>query len=173
VFYSRCIQRSRYICLKIYFVSFQSMLFIQILSLVNTIPCITNMDDSILIFVGHSICDSSITFTPTTPAVSTITAPVDSRCGDPFESACHQASDGVQNCQFSFSGTASSSIEAKINCLCQSTLLSEAFTCEYVGNVTCSDKPVATSSLYGYGLCSNFPAFFQSMLTEVSRSLPK
>jgi hypothetical protein len=115
--------------------------------------------------IWHSICDTAISFKPTTPVISTITEPLDPRCGDPLETACGLASDALDDCQLSYSAPGQASLQ--LSCYCQQSVLAEAFTCEYIGNLTCYNDQVNTQLLYGNGLCSNFPAFFSSMLTQV------
>jgi hypothetical protein len=122
----------------------------------------------------HNICDTATSLTPTTSAISSITIPADPRCGSILSTACISASLGVDGCENFASGLglAPSSIAS---CACKEPLLEEAFTCLYVGNVTCLTTQIATSCLYGYNLCPAFSQFLSSMISKVrspTRSSP-
>src|SRR6202000_2527521 len=107
---------------------------------------------------------------PTPPVVSTITVPFYPRCATPLVSACGVASDAVDDCLLSYSAAGQASL--KTSCYCQQSIIAEAFTCIYVGNVTCDNNgQVNTQSLWGYGSCSNFPSLFSSLVAQVSKLL--
>jgi hypothetical protein len=109
-----------------------------------------------------SFCTPEITYSLTTPAVVFITVPFDPRCGALGETACNLASQGLVSCESLNNEPMSLSA-----CICQESLLENAFTCEYVGAVTCQQSQFDTTNLLGAGVCSTFPQFFSSMTSKV------
>jgi len=110
--------------------------------------------------VWHSHCDTAISFTPTTPPISSITVPYDTRCNSPLFDACATGIQMISSCGDSYTGA------VRTSCFCQEPLLSAAFTCDYIANSTCYHLPITSSNIWGSGFCSNFDSFFSSMLTQ-------
>ena len=106
--------------------------------------------------VWHSECDPIINYTPTTPVISSITASynvnycltVDQNC----ESLTQQR--GICTNEYDQSSAAAS----LTSCLCQPPLLTLAYDCSILGNVSCIQVPAALSNMAEYGHCSNLNA---------------
>jgi hypothetical protein len=87
---------------------------------------------------------------------------LDPRCVTLGATACDLATQGLSSCQSFIIEPMSYSA-----CICQESLLENAFTCEYVGAVTCQQSQIDTANLVGAGVCSTFPQFFSSMTSKV------
>ena len=96
----------------------------------------------------HSECDGSKYFVPTTPVISSLTATYAGGgiCSS-IDSVCGIGGSLTRDCKQSYTASSLSS------CLCQSSLLSAASVCEYVGNQTCRLKPATLSSVDLFILC--------------------
>jgi hypothetical protein len=101
----------------------------------------------------HSVCDKKISFTPTTPPVSSITAPYTVQYCNTVFSSCASGAFEQSQCQ-----TMHSSANDRISCLCQPKILSLAYTCEFLGNATCLQTSAALSNIPGYSYCPGFQA---------------
>jgi hypothetical protein len=101
----------------------------------------------------HSICDGRIPFSPTTPAVSSITASfIPSNCLA-AEAACASAAAGNSACSVSYAGK--SQTESFSSCLCQPSILSQEYTCAFLGNMSCQQTSAALSNMAEYSFYSN------------------
>ncbi|KAF2098859.1 hypothetical protein NA57DRAFT_56497 [Rhizodiscina lignyota] len=99
----------------------------------------------------HSACDKKITFTPTTPSVSSITASYNVQYCTTMFAACASASIANQACESSFTIPSE-----RVSCFCQAPLLANEYTCAYLGNVSCIQTEAALSRIPGYSICPNF-----------------
>ena len=101
----------------------------------------------------HSLCDTYVTFSPTTKALSSVTQSIDGDfCNFDVHSACKSAQLLLSSC------THSSIITDELrfsSCLCAPQLLSLDYTCEVFGNSSCFYTDATLSSLILYS-CSNF-----------------
>jgi hypothetical protein len=97
----------------------------------------------------HSACDDVITFSPTTPALSSITVPYDPKFCNTVLSSCARASISAAGCDGSYTGQQYSS------CICQPPLFSLQYTCEFLGNTSCLLTTAALTGMAAYGLCPN------------------
>ena len=107
-----------------------------------------NDDPEYVLQNWHSECDGFDNFHPTTPVISSLTAtyapaPV---CSS-IDSVCTIGGSITRACKQSYTASALTS------CLCQSSLLSAASVCEYVGNKTCELVPATLSSIDLFILC--------------------
>jgi len=120
----------------------------------------------------HSGCDNFITFTPTTPALTSLVSSVAplAVCSN-IESICREAGSIASSCEPSYSDVAQSS--QFTSCLCQTSLLSAASVCEFDGNITCREETAALSNIALWQLCpSQAASFAQSNAQQTSESLP-
>jgi len=119
--------------------------------------CVGNSDPDPSIQTGidqwHSICDGRISFTPTTPPISSVTAPYDDKYCLTAESACASVADANSACSISYAGKSQSKIYS--SCLCQPSILSLEYTCAFLGNISCQQTSAALSNLPDYRFCSN------------------
>ncbi|KAN0110870.1 hypothetical protein V8E51_007257 [Hyaloscypha variabilis] len=99
----------------------------------------------------HSGCDKFITFSPTTPVLSTPTFTIGNPACSAIESICTFGGSITRACKESF--TASIQIASLSSCLCQSSLLSAASVCEYDGNITCNNFPATLADIDLWILC--------------------
>lgn len=99
-----------------------------------------------------SLCRSYVTFSPTTPSAKPYTAYPEQLCVD-VDKACQTARNILRDCLPYVSDTDTSRLSS---CECQPRLLRQAYTCQYIGNVSCLATEAATTNAYGYGTCDNF-----------------
>jgi hypothetical protein len=99
----------------------------------------------------HSGCDEFITFTPTTPVLSTPTFTIGNPTCSIIASVCTFAGSITRACKETY--TASSQIASLSSCICQPSLLSSASVCEYDGNITCNNFPATLASIDLWNLC--------------------
>ena len=97
----------------------------------------------------HSLC-SSITFTPTTPVISTVSLDGDEFCATAIDRACRTAAASSDQCSRSATNLAGFS-----SCVCQPSVILYDYSCEYIGNTTCLGVPATLSEMYLYD-CPNF-----------------
>ena len=113
------------------------------------------------ISVWHSICDPLITFTPTTAPISTIVRTWDPDVCTTAHSACDKQNALISSCSDHSKGT------AFFPCVCQPSILSLQYTCEFIGNVSCLLTSAATTNMAAYHFCSNLPAVLGSAPASV------
>ena len=117
--------------------------------------------------IWHSACNSHLSFTPTTPPVSTLSTTYDANyCAVTVKSACNAAEMSQANCNAQYTGTAFSS------CFCQPEILSQQYTCLYLGNVSCILTDAALTSIPAYSYCQNAPSVLDSLTGNVSSLFP-
>ena len=108
----------------------------------------TDDDPAYVLQNWHSECDGFNNFHPTTPALSSLTATyAGGAVCTSIESVCAIGGSITRACKQSYTASALTS------CLCQSSLLSAASVCEYVGNKTCDLVPATLSSVDLFILC--------------------
>ena len=96
----------------------------------------------------HSECDGFNNFHPTTPVISSLgTTYAGGGICSSIDSVCTIGGSITRACKQSYTASALTS------CLCQSSLLSAASVCEYVGNITCEIRPATLSSVDLFILC--------------------
>lgn len=101
----------------------------------------------------HSICDSRLTFSLTTPLVSNIITSFQKDFCNTAASACDSGLLSQSECSETYAGHGSTS--AFSSCLCEPKLLSLAYTCNVLGNVSCLITPGAVTNMAQYKLCTN------------------
>jgi hypothetical protein len=129
-----------------------------------------DMNDNVMatgLSLWHSVCDNRITFSPSTPAVSTLSTTNDPNFCTTAYSACQSHLNSQGECSLS---------DPKLGpefstCFCQPELLSLAYTCVYMGNLTCQGEPAALTNIPGYNFCRNAPSVLVSagVTTHVSQ----
>jgi len=114
----------------------------------------------------HSACDGEITFSPTTPVVTSLTATYNEDFCRAAGSACASEADLVTQCSLSYIGAQFSS------CYCQPELLSLQYSCDYQLNTSCFGEPAALTNIPAYNFCDNAASVLGSAgpAKSVSRS---
>jgi hypothetical protein len=102
------------------------------------------------LFSWSQDCIGYITYSPTTPVLTTLATDIPAFCGTQVEAACNEAEEILGACETITNSAKFSS------CLCQPQFLSQDYTCEYLGNVTCLSTTAAFTNLIGSSACSNF-----------------
>lgn len=119
--------------------------------------CLGNNDfdgeEQELLSIWNSACDNVVTFTPTTPALSTLTATYDDQYCTTAYSACEAAAADQQACSASYLGK---DVQKFSSCFCAPPILSEGYTCGFLGNVSCRQVPATLTNLPEYPFCDNF-----------------
>lgn len=101
----------------------------------------------------HNLCDSVVTFQPTTPPISSISTQMDTAlCFDTVLPICQSVTILLSQCTRGLS----SDFSSVSSCLCQPLVLSYAYTCEFLGNTSCNSLSATLSEVWGYSLCNNF-----------------
>jgi hypothetical protein len=116
----------------------------------------------------HSACDGEITFSPTTPVVTSLTATYNQDFCNTAGSACASGLDLTSQCSLSYT-----SLGAQFSsCICQPELLSLQYTCLYQVNTSCFGEPATLTNLPAYKLCDNAASVLGSAgpMNSVSRS---
>ena len=99
----------------------------------------------------HSACDKEITFSPTTPVVTSLTATYNQDFCNAAGSACASGLDLTSQCSLSYT-----SLGAQFSsCICQPELLSLQYTCLYQLNASCLGEPAALTNIPAYNFCDN------------------
>ncbi|KAJ9157583.1 hypothetical protein NKR23_g335 [Pleurostoma richardsiae] len=117
----------------------------------------STFDEQILSW--HSLCDTYVTFSPTTASSSDYTAYPEDFCMQDVRLACASAESLIDEC---LTYVTDSDTARFSSCTCRPELLRQDYTCEYIGNATCLGTPAVLSSLYGYSGCTNFAAVVSS-----------
>ena len=101
----------------------------------------------------HKLCDSVVTFQPTTPLISSISTQMDTAlCVGTVLPICKSVSILFGQCTRGLI----SDFTSISSCLCQPLVLSYAYTCEFLGNTSCNSLPATLSEVWGYSVCDNF-----------------
>jgi hypothetical protein len=124
--------------------------------------------DGYILSVWHSICDNSISFTPTTLPLSTITALYnEDYCTTAF-SSCASVSYELGQCQLSY-GSVGSTV---LSCLCQPKILSLEYTCDFLGNISCQQISAALTNMVAYPYCTNLLSVLGPAAASALTTLP-
>ena len=109
-----------------------------------------SMDDDFTddYYSWSSWCDPVVNYTPTTPVLSSITAPYD-------VSYCLTASSACYSMTASRSGCTQSDMASASSCLCAPAVLSLEYTCSVLGNVSCVQVPAHLDQMSGWSYCTN------------------
>jgi hypothetical protein len=105
----------------------------------------------------HAFCDTVVTFSPTTPVVSLASGLYDEKfCLTEIYGACASARNELKQCS-----------EIKENrllsaCMCDPQLIRQAYSCEYIGNISCLATPAALSNMVLSSGCPDFAAVVAS-----------
>jgi hypothetical protein len=101
----------------------------------------------------HNLCDSVVTFQPTTPPISSISTQLDTAfCFDTVYPICNSVTILLNQCTRNIT----SDFTSASSCLCQPLVLSYAYTCGFLGNTSCISVPATLSEVFGYSVCDNF-----------------
>jgi hypothetical protein len=101
----------------------------------------------------NSACDDKITFSPTTPVLSSLTATYDEQYCTSAASACQDGEAGLQACSISYLGK---DVQKYSSCYCAPSLLSAEYTCGFLGNTSCEQIPATLTNMVQYKYCDNF-----------------
>jgi hypothetical protein len=101
----------------------------------------------------NSACDAQITFSPTTPVLSTVTATYDDQYCTTAAAACDRDKTALEACSISYLGQDATKYSS---CFCAPPVLSDAYTCGFLGNVSCRQVPATLTNLVEYTYCDNF-----------------
>lgn len=102
----------------------------------------------------HSVCDTYINFTPTTPVLSSLTATRNNNfCRSDVIHNCLSASASNEQCS-----PLADNPSAHSSCLCQPPLILNFYTCLFLGNASCQvGTTAALTNIPLYTFCSNAP----------------
>jgi hypothetical protein len=96
----------------------------------------------------HEDCDRFITFTPTTPPLTSLTATFNQQICTALESSCQSFDVQYSSCTGSYTGSTDLT-----SCFCRPLMLSLASECLYDGNVSCKSTTAALSNIALYSQC--------------------
>jgi hypothetical protein len=96
----------------------------------------------------HQDCDSFITFTPTTPPLTSLTATFNQQICTALESSCLSFDVEYSSCTDSY--TAFTDLKS---CICRPPMLSLVSECRYDGNISCKLTTAALSNIRLYSEC--------------------
>jgi len=111
---------------------------------------------SSLITEWHASCTAyltSLTFTPTALAVSTLTSTYDINQCYSLGLSCTSADLETNLCSASYLPASTS---AYLSCACAEPVYSLFSECQYNGNISCLATPAAESNILGFSFCSYF-----------------
>jgi hypothetical protein len=97
----------------------------------------------------HSACDNVITYSPTTPVLTSLSLTFDPLNCLSAQSYCQDFGVLTDDC----SATITGSIELQ-SCMCQASVLDLASRCEIDGSVSCLFKTPTLTNLYSYQNCA-------------------
>lgn len=115
----------------------------------------------------HSACDSLVTFSVTTPLVSSLSQTVNlEACGQIYQ-YCISGDMGRSSC----ASTATATINL-LSCMCQPSMTYLYSACLFNANVSCYGVPGNTAGIIGHSFCSQFQTATESLqASEVSSAL--
>lgn len=126
----------------------------------------------------HSWCDPIVNYSPTTPIISSITAPYSPSYCRTASSACYSMIVSRNRCTGDGSDSDSNLLSVS-SCLCAPEVLSMEFTCSVLGNVSCIQIPGHLDQMSGYRYCSNInqvltlePSLTASLRSETTVRIP-
>jgi hypothetical protein len=111
----------------------------------------------------HTICDTYITFSPTTIPLSTLTTTWSQGDCEEMITACASALASIDKCS-----TDQSDITSLSSCLCTPDIMSWDYTCSYLGNISCYETGATLSELPEYSLCENFAEVIGSGISSAA-----
>jgi hypothetical protein len=100
----------------------------------------------------HSDCDAFITFSPTTPPLTSLTSTFNLQICTALASSC--LSFDVEESSCSDSYTAFTDLKS---CICRPSMLSLASECRYDGNISCKSTTAALSNIVLFRQCQVCP----------------
>jgi hypothetical protein len=103
----------------------------------------------------HSECDDKVNYTPTTPIISSITASYNIDYCNTVKLNCNSLTQERVLCDNIYQTGPAASLTS---CLCQPPLLTLAYDCSILGNVSCIQVPAALTNMAEYEHCSNLNA---------------
>lgn len=102
--------------------------------------------------IWHSECDDKVNYSPTTPVLSSITASYDVNVCRTVDLECESLTRERVAC----TQTYVEGQEAVLtSCLCAPPVLSLAYSCSVLGNVSCIQAPAHLTQMAEYGHCAN------------------
>lgn len=102
--------------------------------------------------IWHSECDSHLAYSPTTPVQSSITASYNTNACLSADLDCNRLTNARVSCTQDYHPGQEKSLTS---CLCQPALLTLAYDCSVLGNVSCIQVPAHLSQMAEYGHCPN------------------
>jgi hypothetical protein len=117
-----------------------------------------------LISAWHTSCTSlltSLTFTPSSLPVSTITTTYNFDACYSLASSCTSADYETNLCSNSYLPAQTTEY---LTCVCAESVYSLFSECQYDGNVSCLATPAAESNILGWAFCSYFRAGAASLI---------
>lgn len=99
----------------------------------------------------HSACDTFISFSVTTPVISSLTSTLDQGACEQVWGLCESGLSSKTNC----ASTATASIDL-LSCMCQPAVTSLYSACLWGGNVSCYGVPGNTDGIIGRSFCLEF-----------------
>lgn len=99
----------------------------------------------------HSGCDSVVSFSVTTPLISSLSQTIDQAACGQIWLDCESAGMGKSSC----ASTATGTIDL-LSCMCQPTMTALYSACLFDGNVSCYAAPGNTAGIIGHSFCSEF-----------------
>lgn len=103
--------------------------------------------------VWNSACDREISFSPTTPILSSLTTTYDAEFCTSVASMCQVGEVELQSCSISYLGK---DIQKWSSCYCAPSLLSAEYSCNFIANISCLATPATLTDMEQYGYCDNF-----------------
>ena len=100
----------------------------------------------------HSDCNAFITFSPTTPPLTSLTATFNQQICTALASSCQSFDVEYSSCSNSY--TAFTDLKS---CICRPSMLSLASECRYDGNISCKSTTAALSNILLYSQCQVCP----------------
>lgn len=102
--------------------------------------------------IWHSQCDPRLAYTPTTPVQSSITVSYSTQACSSAKASCSKLTNVRVSCTQNFQSGQEASLTS---CLCQPALLTLAYGCSVLGNISCIQIPAQLTQMAEYGHCSN------------------
>jgi hypothetical protein len=113
----------------------------------------------------HSACDGAISYTPTTPPITSLSATAGVDACLTAESNCAALGLSTESC------TSSYSLSAELqHCFCQPAVLDLASRCEIDGSVSCLLKTPVSTNLWSYKQCRSAEVVSRTHSTAVVSS---
>jgi len=115
----------------------------------------------------HGLCDTYVTFKPTTPPLSQITSDRnDNFCQTVVLGACRGARFGYASCN---DATILADRTKLSSCTCAPSIIQNEYSCLYLGNTSCLATGATVSDLPAFSRCSNFAEAISSAKVDQPR----